>query len=323
MRVRLFALILAALTLSAPAAAEAVIGVEIYRSDDTFMSEMLQAMESYAAGRAVLAVTDGKNDQTVQNDWICRHVAEGVDVLAINPVDPTASSILLEKARAAGIPVVFFNREPDAADMPEDGWYYVGAPAEQSGVMAGELMADYFRRNPGADRNGDGVIQYALLKGQAGHQDAALRSEHFVKAFQNAGFRLSLVASERANWQRDEARHIMTEWLAYYDCIEAVFANDDDMALGAIDALKAAGYFAGGKFLPVVGVDATAAGLEAIREGTLMGTVRNDAVSKARAVVNLSLALARGETPTEENVGCPITDGRYVWIPYEKVTPEP
>jgi methyl-galactoside transport system substrate-binding protein len=321
MRLRLFSLVLAALFLLAPAAAATVIGVEIYRADDTFMSVMREEMEEAAGGRATLKPTDGKNDQTAQNDWLCRHVAEGVDVLAINAVDPTASSILLEKAQSAGIPVVFFNREPDAADMPERGWYYVGAPAEQSGVMAGELMADYFKKHPEADLNGDGVIQYVLIEGQAGHQDAALRSEYCVKALRDAGFKLSLIASERADWRRDEAKNIMAEWLASYDGIEAVFANNDDMALGAIDALKAAGYFAGGKFLPVVGVDATAAGLEAMREGALMGTVRNDAVNQGRAVVNLALVLARGETPTEENVGYPITDGKYIWIPYEKVTP--
>ena len=286
------------------------------------MTAMLEAMEESAAGRAALKVSDGKNDQTVQNDWICRHLAEGVDVLAVNPVDPTASSILLEKARAEGAPVVFFNREPDLADMPNEGWYYVGAPAEQSGVMAGELMADYFKKNPEADRNGDGVVQYVLIEGQAGHQDSALRSEYCVKAFVNAGFKVSLIASERANWQRDEAKTIMNEWLASYNGIEAVFANNDDMALGAIDALKAAGFFTGGKFLPVVGVDATAAGLEAMREGTLLGTVHNDALNQGRAVVNLSLALARGETPTPENVGYPIAGGRYIWIPYEKVTQE-
>ncbi len=319
---RFFTLLMAVLLIAAPVASAAVVGVEIYRSDDTFMSDMREAMELAAAGRVTLDVAEGQNDQTVQNDLICRHVEQGVDVLAVNPVDPTASSIILEKAAASGVPVVFFNREPDAADMPESGWYYVGAPAEQSGAMAGELMADYFKRNPGADRDGDGIIQYVLLEGQSGHQDAALRSEYCVKAFKSAGFKVSLIASERANWQRSEAKDIMTEWLAAYDDIEAVFSNDDDMALGAIDALKAAGYFTGGKFMPVVGVDANEPALEAMREGTLLGTVLNDAVSQAHAVVNLAAVLARGETPTEENVGYPITNGKYIWIPYRKVTPE-
>ena len=257
---RIFALVLAALILAAGAASAAVIGVEIYRSDDTFMSDMREAMEEAASGRATLYFSDGKNDQAVQNDWVSHHVAEGVDALAVNTVDPTASSIILEKAASSGIPVVFFNCEPDAADMPDTGWYYVGAPAEQSGAMEGEMMADYFTRNPAADLNGDGIVQYVLLEGQSGHQDAVLRSEYCIKAFKSAGFKVELIASDRANWQRSEAKDIMTEWLASYDGIEAVFSNDDDMALGAIDALKAAGYFAGGKFMPVVGVDATEQG---------------------------------------------------------------
>ena len=319
---RCMALILTALLLTVPASAQKVMGVEIYRSDDTFLSSMREAMEEAADGRIDLRFTDGLNDQAVQNDLIASHVAQGLDVLAVNPVDLTASAVILEKAQAGGIPVVFFNREPDAADMPESGWYYVGARAEQSGIMAGELMAEYFRNNPEADRNGDGVIQYVLLEGQASHQDAALRTEYCVKAFKDAGFKVSLLASDRANWQRAEARDIMTEWLASFDEIEAVFSNDDDMALGAIDALKAAGYFSGGKFMPVVGVDATQSAIKAMREGTLMGTVLNDADSQAQAVVNLALVLASGEKPTKENTGFPITGGKYIWISYHKVTPD-
>ncbi len=319
---RIFVLLLGLLLIALPASALPVIGVELYRSDDTFVSSMCGEMVQAAEGRAELDVTDGKNDQAIQNDLISRHVARRVDALAINPVDPTASSILLEKAQTAGIPVVFFNCEPDAADMPESGWYYVGARAEQSGTMQGELMAAYFISNPGADLDGDGVIRCVMLTGEAFHLDAPLRTEYSLKAFKAAGFKVSLVASESANWQRGEARDIMTGWLASYDGIEAVFANNDDMALGAIDALKAAGYFSGGRTMPVVGVDATEPALEALREGSLLGTVLNDAANQGKAVVNLSLALARGETPNQENVGYPVSSGRYVWIPYRKVTPE-
>jgi methyl-galactoside transport system substrate-binding protein len=311
---------MAALLCAASAADAETVGVEIYRLDDTFITSMHEAMEDAAAGQVELKVSDGQNDQSVQNEQICSHVADGVDVLAVNPVDPAASSIILEKAQTAGIPVVFFNCEPDAAEMPDDGWYYVGAPAQQSGAIEGEMMAEYFEAHPEADRNGDGVIQYVLLEGQAGHQDAAIRSEYSVKTFKAAGFQVSMVASERANWQRSEARDIMTEWLAAYDNIEAVFANDDDMALGAIDALKTAGYFSGGRFMPVVGVDASTQALEAMQQGTLLGTVFNDAINQGRAVVRLAQVLARGETPTSQNVGYPISNGRYIWIPYRKVT---
>lgn len=241
-------------------------------------------------------------------------------MLAVNSVDAAASRHILEKAEACGIPVVFFNNEPDPANMPCEGWYYVGARAEQSGLMAGELMADYFRANPIADGNGDGAIQCVILKGRIGDLDAELRTEYCVKALREAGFDVDIMAVETANWQRSEAREVMSEWLTSYTGIEAVFANNDDMALGAIDALKAAGYFTLGRFIPVVGVDATAQAVEAMGEGTLVGTVLNDAVNIGRATLNLALALANDLPVTEETVGYPVTGGRYVWIPYAKVT---
>ena len=320
MRLKLIALALAAVFAAVPAAAQPVVGVEIYRQDDTFLSIVRGAMEQAAEGRASFEIAYGENSQAVQNGEISRHLDLGVDVLAVNTVDATSSPFILEKAGGRGIPVVFFNNEPDAADMPAEGWYYVGTRAEQSGIMAGELMAEHFRNNPRADKDGDGVIRCVILKGRSGDLDAELRTEYCVKAFREAGFDLAMVAVESANWQRAEAREVMAEWLASYPGIEAVFANNDDMALGAIDALKAAGYFAAGRFIPVVGVDATAQAIEAMREGTLVGTVLNDGVNLGRATVNLSLALANGQPLTEENVGYPVTGGRYVWIPYTKVT---
>jgi methyl-galactoside transport system substrate-binding protein len=319
---RFIAILLAAIVFTMPAAAEKVIGVEIYRSDATFVTLMREAMEEAATGRARLDVAYGGNDQAVQNEWIERHLESGVDALAVNSVDLAASPLILKKARNRGVPIVFFNREPDAAFMPEDGWYYVGAHARQSGQMQGEIMADYFRCNPGADLNGDGVVQCLMLTGQTGHQDAPTRSESCLEAFMDAGFTVAMVDSASANWQRAEARDIMEAWLTAYDNIEAVFANNDEMALGAIDAMKAAGYFTAGKSIPVVGVDGTQAAVAAMREGTLLGTVYNDAVNQGRAVINLALVLANGETPTPKNIGYPITDGRYVWIPYAKMTPE-
>lgn len=115
----------------------------------------------------------------------------------------------------------------------------------------------------------------------------------------------------------------MQAFLASFgDKIEAVFCNNDDMALGAIEALKAAGYFKDGKYIPVVGVDATTPGLQALEEGTFLGTVLNDAKAQGKATFNLAYVLAKGEKPTKENVGFEITNGKYIWVPYQKVTKE-
>ena len=309
------------LGVAAVAMAEApVIGVEIYRYDDTFMTSVRMAIEEAAAGKATLEMTDGQNAQAVQNDLIDNHITMGVNALAVNPVDLTAASVILEKAAAQEIPVVFFNREPDAADMPAEGWYYVGAKAEESGTMSGDIIADYFKANPEADLNGDGTIQYVMLTGQPGHQDAVLRTEYSIKAIEAAGFSVELLATDTANWQRVEAQDKMTAWLAAYDNIECVLANNDDMALGAIEALKAAGYFVDGKYMPVVGVDATAPALEALKGGTLLGTVLNDAKNQGAATLNLAYALATGAELNSEGLGFELTDGRYIWVPYQKVT---
>ena len=129
------------------------------------------------------------------------------------------------------------------------------------------------------------------------------------------------VAQDTALWERLKAQDKMAEFLAKSgDRIEAVLANNDDMALGAIDALKAAGYFKKGKYMPVVGVDAAPPARSALKAGTLLGTVLNDAVNQGIATFNLAHVLAQGELPTKANTGYDITDGKYIWISYKKIT---
>jgi methyl-galactoside transport system substrate-binding protein len=187
--------------------------------------------------------------------------------------------------------------------------------------MSGQIIADYWKANPSADRNGDGVLQYIMLKGEPGHQDAELRTEFSIKVLTDSGIKIEKLAEDTAMWDRPKAQDKMSSFIAAYgDRIEAVFANNDDMALGAIEALKAAGYFKGGKFLPVVGVDATAPALQALEEGTLLGTVLNDAKNQGQATFNLAYDLAQGKVPTDASIGYKITNGKYVWVPYQKVT---
>lgn len=316
------ACLLALLWSGAAADQELRIGVCIYDGTDTFMSGLRDRLVEYAQGTAILSVHDSKNDQNLQNDQVEELLDAGVDALILNPVDRTAAGYLIEKARAKDTPVVFINREPLLEDMQLfDKAYYVGASAAQSGQLSGEIMAAYFLSHPQADKNGDGVVQYVLLKGEPGHQDAELRSQYALQPLQDAGFGLEKLQEDTGNWQRLQAQDKMSGFLAAYgDRIECVIANNDDMALGAIDALKAAGYFSDGRFMPVVGVDATAPAQEAVRQGSLLGTVLNDDVNQARAALGLAVLLSRGEAVTEESLGYALTDGRYVWIPYQPLT---
>ncbi|ACZ08560.1 D-galactose/ D-glucose-binding protein [Sebaldella termitidis] len=317
----------------APAGGEAKkeikIGVALYKFDDTFISSVKDAIneisdeKSKETGEKItINAVDGQGQQATQNDQVDTFITQGYDVIAVNMVDRTAASVIIQKAQAAGIPVVFFNREPVAEDMAKwDQLYYVGAKAEESGTIQGEVAADYFKANPDADKNKDGKIQYVILEGEPGHQDALLRTEYSIKALEAAGFQVDKLASDTALWQRANGQEKMAAWIsAFGDKIELVLANNDDMALGAIEALKAAGYLSDGKFIPVIGVDATAPAKDSLKAGLLYGTVLNDARGQGKGIFDIAYALAKKENPAEKVQG--ITDGKYLWIPYQKVTKE-
>ena len=296
------------------------IGAAIYKFDDTFMSYMRNTIETLAKGKAALTMVDSQNAQPVQNDQVDQFITKRLNAIAINPVDRTAAGTIINKAKAANIPVVFFNREPFADDMKKwDKVYYVGAKAEESGTMQGQIVADWWKANPSADKNKDGVLQYIMIKGEPGHQDAELRTEFSIKAVQAAGIKVQLLAEDTAMWDRPRAVEKMDAfWARFGDRIEVVFCNNDDMALGVIESLRKVGFFTGGKYLPVVGVDATAPALAALAEGTLLGTVLNDAKNQGKATFDIAYALATGADPA--NAGWKITDGKYIWVPYQKVT---
>ncbi len=304
------------------------IGVALYQQEDTFIDTVARELQRVALeeeqARNVkinLYITDGKESQTTQNEQVDRFLERGYDVICVNIVDRTAAAVIIDKAQAAGVPVIFFNREPVEEDLRR--WkhaYYVGLPAGDAGILQGELVLDAWRSHEEAlDRNGDGVLQYVMLEGEPGHQDALLRTEYCISTLTGAGVATEKLASDAANWQRGQAAVRMRQWLREYGKdIEVVFANNDDMALGAIDACAEAGLDK--NTMPfIVGVDATPPALEALQEGTLKGTVRNDATGLAENIMGLAVSLSAGGEPSQ-NVT--LTDGSYVWLHYEAVTAE-
>ena len=291
------------------------VGIAIYKFDDTFMTNYRTEMETYLKSlettdtKYEITITDGKNDQATQTEQIDSFIAQSYDVLVINLVDLTAAGAIIAKVKAAGIPTVFINRQPSVADMGLwDKITYVGAKAEDSGTYQGEIALDLWKAvGSKMDKNGDGVLQYVMLMGQAIHQDAALRTEYSIKKLVDSGVKVEKLFEQRANWNRDEGQTQMASAIAQFGAkIEVVFGNNDDMALGAIQALKAAKMV-----VPVIGVDATAPALDSIGLGDLSGTVLNDSVGQAHTSVDKALALLKGDTLVKE-----------YWVPYVKVTPQ-
>src|SRR5471030_2291436 len=282
-------------------AADTKIGVTIYKYDDNFMSVVRKAIEkdAKASPGVQLLMNDSQNSQSTQNDQVDVMLAKGVKALAINLVDPAAAPVIIEKARGAGIPVVFYNKEPSRKDLDSyDKAYYVGTDSKESGIIQGELIAKHWRANPQWDLNKDGVIQYVLLKGEPGHPDAEARTTYVVKTLNDQEhIKTQQLHLDTAMWDTAQAKDKTDAWFSGPDAnkIEMVIANNDAMAMGAVEALKAHNKSA----IPVFGVDALPEALAMVKSGAMAGTVLNDADNQAKATFDLAKNLAAGKPAAE------------------------
>lgn len=296
------------------------IGATIYKYDDNFMSYVRRAIEKNN-DKADLLMNDSQNDQAKQNEQVDTMISKGVKALAINLVNPQGAATIIQKAKAANLPVIFFNKEPSQDDLKSyDKAWYVGTKSSESGVMQGQLIVDAWKANKAWDKNGDGKIQYVLLKGEPGHPDAEARTKYSIETVTAAGIQVEKLEEQTGMWDTVKGKELMDAWLAKHgDKIELVIANNDAMALGAIQSLKANGYFKDNKFMPVVGVDAIPDALAAIKEGTMVGTVLNDAKNQGQATFDLAFAAAAGKAPTD-GTSWKLGDDRAVRVPYLAIT---
>lgn len=297
------------------------VGVLFYNQDDMFINDMMQYVdegfrekEKEENFKITFNFSDAKGSQTVQNDQIEKYINQGYDVLCVNLVDRTDAAVIIDKGKKAGIPIVFFNREPVSADMERwEKTYYVGVEASEGGIYQGEIFLNALEQNPDIDKNGDGIIQYVLLEGEQGHQDTTIRTESCIKTIQEADIELERLETESANWRRSQAKEIMVGWLDIYDDrIEVVFSNNDEMALGVLDALDEFGIAP--EMMPIIGLDGIKEAVEAVRAGRMLGTVLNDAKGQAQGVIDLAVALGKGEEPSDVEY---LDDNRSVRVPHK------
>ncbi|MGN0304779.1 MAG: galactose ABC transporter substrate-binding protein [Lachnospiraceae bacterium] len=333
------------------------VAVFYYTYSDTYIASVRTALDAAldAAGISYQDY-DSNNNQTTQNEQIDTAIAQGANVLVVNIVTSgsvDASQAIVDKASAAGVPVIFFNRavegDEDAGKVlgSYDKCAFVGTDAPEAGHMQGKMIGDYLVANYDAvDLNGDGVIQYAMFMGQLGNAEAIARTQFGVEdanAVLTAAGKPELEYFDASNsdkyqvdqdgaWSATAANAYMVTNLSQYNeangnMIELVICNNDGMAEGAITALNDAGYNLGTEdcvTIPVFGVDATAAAVQLIADGKMTGTIKQDAEGMANGIAHLVGNAAAGKEVMADTDSYVIDENvsNKIYIPYATYTGE-
>jgi inositol transport system substrate-binding protein len=279
------------------AAQAATLGVSMARFDDNFLTAVRASMQERARELNVaIQFEDAQNDIGRQLSQIQNFVAQKVDAIIVNPVDTDATSRLTRLVARAGIPLVYVNRKPAEAQLPARV-SFVGSDETQSGTLQ---MTEVCRL-----LHGSGAI--VILMGELTNQSARQRTQDIYEVIARPQCRgIRVLDKQAANWNRTEAADLMTNWLSAGLRPQAVVANDDEMAIGALQSLKQARLLSG---TIVAGIDATPDGLAALKSGQLAATVFQNAPAQGAGAVDTALKLARGEKVPS-----------FVWVPFELVT---
>lgn len=322
------------------------IAVFYYTYSDTYISSVRSEMDKELKDAGLKFQNyDANGNQTTQTEQVQTAIAKGSSVLAVNIVDTgsdDAAQNIVNLAKEKNIPVIFFNRSVNESVIKSyDKCLMVGTDYEMAGHMQGEMIGRYLVENyDKVDLNGDGKISYVMFKGQEGNLEAIARTQYGVedadKILKQAG-KPQLQFYDEANqnrylvdqdgtWSSAAATDYMGTILAQYsenanNMVELVIANNDEMALGAIAALQSAGYNNGsGKTIPVFGVDATQAAQARIADGTMTGTIKQDAEGMADALVEVIDNFIEGDNAFDGIDAENIVDNWRINIPYEKYT---
>lgn len=293
--------------LMAGTASAETIGVSMQSFDNNFQTllrEGLQARASTLNG-VNLQIEDAQTDVSKQRSQVDNFIAAGVDAIIMTLADTSASPGISEAAAKAGIPLVYLNLEPENVDKLPEKQAYVGSQETDAGRLGGAAACSLLKEKGKASN-----AQVYILMGDLAHQASRDRTSSFKDALAAGDCKAATIADEQsAAWTRTNAMDMTTNWITAGQPIDVVFANNDEMAIGAIQALKASGVSMDDVI--VVGIDATQDALAAMAAGDLDVTVFQNAKQQAASAVDAAVALAQGKSVDKE-----------VWVPFELVTPK-
>ncbi len=303
------------------------VGVFVYRLDDSYINLVSKAIENKLKSSANYAVFDGSNNPVLQLEQIISFLNGPVDGVAINLVDIKLAQNVINIVRSKGIPIVFFNKEPDLNVLKRyKNAHYVGTEAVHSGTLQGDIIAEIWKNNPKFDKNNDNTCNFIMLQGNIDSPEALLRTKVSVQRARAHGVNMQQIGDTLVcDWNEDCAYTSTKIALnAYIDDVDFIISNNDGMALGAVRALNDYGLNldGGDKSIPVVGIDAIEQAKAAISKGMMHGTVVQSADAMGGAIAKM-LINAMDNKPWLE--GLPYewdSNNISIRIPYEKYKPQ-
>lgn len=280
--------VLALSTFCVANAAEYKIGYSCNNFNDTFQTVIEGYAKAFAEENDIeYKSADAANDEMKQQDQIKTFIEDGMNAILVVPVNPQGMQPVIDMCKEAKIPLVFVNRTPftaeDGSDIPE-GVYYVGSKSIDAGIFQAQAVVKMLGE--------DATCGYAILQGELSNEATGARTEGNKQVFgEYPGYKFLI--EQCGNWQRDQGMTITENLITTYgDELCAVMANNDEMALGAIEALEAAGIK---DKVIVTGVDLIDDAKVAIKEGRLDASVLQDGKGQGAGAMEVAMKALKGE----------------------------
>lgn len=273
---------------------------------DAFRQTLVDAAIDKAAQEGItLEVSDAGNSIEKQVQLIKGAAEQKYDVILCGAV--SIDTIVELKASAGDVPIIFLNSCPSKKQLTSGKYVYVGSDEQMAGQYQAEYILEKF-----ASRDELNVV---ILKGPKGHSATNGRTNGVKRTLRESGKKINYVFEDYADWDTEKAKKLFQVFLKTGAPVDCVICNNDGMALGVVEACKEAGIDMGS--LPILGVDATAEGCEAIKNGEMAFTVYQSGLGQGQKAIEMAISFAKQENG--KNVEGISEDGRYVWVPFEKV----
>lgn len=298
------------------------IGVIFYSFDDPFISLIRKGLEDIEVknqDKVKFTFYDGKDNITIQTETIDTLLKSKTDLLIVNLTDTKENIVedIINKVKQKNVPLVLININPQVVSKVSKYYNkvaFIDTDVKESGIIQGKIISDSWNNKKISDKNHDNILQYVILQGDSNSEIALDRTNYSLSKINDSGVKTQQLDLKVVNWNKELAKNsIESLFLKYDDKIEAIISNDDNMAIGAIEALQKYGYNQekNSKYIPVFGINGIQEAKNLVDKGIMAGTVTQDPNFIAEAFYTIGMNLINN-TNAIENTNYKYSDGRII-----------